>query len=59
MSGRTVQDGKPGYWASRWVEFKRLFVMMAWENPTNRFILTVGPLVLAVLFFGAAFLGWR
>lgn len=53
-------DGeKLGYWASRWVEFKRLFVQMAWENDTSRAIFTVGPVVLFVLLFGVIFLGWR
>ncbi|MBS7548595.1 MULTISPECIES: hypothetical protein [Dietzia] len=47
-----------GYWESRWVEFKRLFKEMAWENDMNRGIFIATPIVLAVTWFGVTFLGW-
>lgn len=39
----TGQDSDDrGYWAARWAEFKRLFVLMAWHNVEARMRLILG-----------------
>ena len=38
-------DDAPGFWAGRWAEFKRLFILLAWKNDHSRSVLIVGSVV--------------
>lgn len=35
-------DNEPGFWAEKWAEFKRLFIMLAWENEQARMTIILG-----------------
>ncbi len=49
-------DDGPGYWAGRWSEFKRLFVLLAWRNEQTRLILVLGSAIfILTLLWGLIF----
>ncbi|KAA0918199.1 hypothetical protein [Dietzia sp. ANT_WB102] len=51
-------DPETGYWAGRWLEFKRLFAR-SWNDGYTKETVILCAIVWAVMAFGMTFLGWR
>lgn len=51
-------ESEAGYWADRWVEFKRLFCLF-WNDGYTKPAVIGSTVVVVVTLFGMQFFGWR